>query len=448
MKSSMFALSLAAVLASAETNEELTRKIEALEAEVATLKADQEAIGQSLTDEISALQDALFAPEELYMSHSSLGEAASKVYHSEDALSIGGYGSYRYKKYTRFKNYDSDTANATRRKSEWNIVRFVPYIGFKFNDWILMNTEIEFEDGGARSDDTKNYKYAIVEFSYLDFLIDPSFSVRVGHVLVPMGLTNLNHEPVAFLTADRPTVETLIIPSTWHTNGALLYGKYEGLEYYAGFVTAPDAGSFVEGRFIQQGRLGARQFTDDIGGVARLSYDPGSGLTVGGSFFYGTSSILEEESPGSSTGNSGDAKVGITMAELHATYKNHGFHIQTMAAYGTLSGDVSDLPGNADGSVISESVNGQYLTLGYDLLSGYDGKQKLYGVAEIERLDMDADAQTLYPDNYRYFEYTGGVAYYPDPKVVIKAEYWTRDYASDAKLADEAAVNGSLGFIF
>ena len=75
--------------------------------------------------------------------------------------------------------------------------------GFKFNDWIIMNTEIEFEDGGSRSDGTKNYKYAIVEFSYLDLLFDKAYALRIGHILVPMGLTNLNHEPVAYLTSER-----------------------------------------------------------------------------------------------------------------------------------------------------------------------------------------------------------------------------------------------------
>ena len=111
-----------------------------------------------------------------------------------------------------------------------------------------------------------------MEFSYLDFLFDEAYALRVGHLLVPMGLTNLNHEPVAYLTTERPTVETFIIPSTWHTNGALMHGRIDALEYYAGVITAPDAGGFTEGRFIQQGRLGARQFTDDLGFVGRVQY--------------------------------------------------------------------------------------------------------------------------------------------------------------------------------
>ena len=447
MKKTLFSLCCAAAMASAATNEALQQQIDELKTQIAEIQNNNDEQSEALVEEIMGLKDEIYAPVDTYESFSSLGVAASKVYNSKSAVSIGGYGEYEFKKYSDFKNYDSDTANETRRKSEWNIVRFVPYIGFRFNDWIVMNTEIEFEDGGARSDDTKNYKYAIIEFSYLDFLIDDAFALRVGHVLVPMGMTNLNHEPVAYLTAERPMVETLIIPSTWHTNGVLVHGRIKGFEYYAGMVTSPDAGGFIEGRYIQQGRLGARQFTDDLGFVARGTYNLGDGLNVGGSVFYGNSSVAEETRPGASTGLVGDADVTITMAEMHMQYRNHGLDIKAMAAYGGLGGDIDALR-DITGEAISNAVNGQYVTVGYDLIGSLGSAQQLLAVAEVERLDMDAEGVGVYPDNNRFFEYTAGLAYYPDPKVVLKADYWTRDYAEAAKLADESAITMQIGFIF
>lgn len=379
-----------------------------------------------------------------YESFTDLGLAASKVYTSDSALSIGGYGEYKYKKYNNFKNYTSDTANETRSKSETNVVRFVPYIGYKFNDWIIMNTEIEFEDGGARSDGTKNYKYAIVEFSYLDFLLDEKYNFRVGHVLVPFGNINLNHEPTAFLTAERPLVETFIIPSTWHTNGALAFGNIEGFDYYAGVITSPDAGNFTEGRFIQQGRQGARQFTDDISGVARVSYKEIAGMEMGGSLYYGQTSTLAETKPGVSS-SSLDLEVSMFMAEAHANYEGNGWNVQALATMGSLGDDYELLSENG---TIAGSVNGQYLTVGYDILHTMNTSQQLFAVGEVERLDLDADDETANPDNYKFNEYTLGLSYFPDPKVVIKAEYNMKDYASGATLADEEAFIASLGFIF
>ena len=441
MKKILLPLSLAAAVM-ADTD--LQSQIDALKAEVETLKTEREQSEEVLVEEIGSLKDAIYSPVDQYESFSSMGAAASKVYYAKSAVSIGGYGEYEIKKYFNYKNYDSDTANDTRNKTEWNIVRFVPYIGFRFSDWIVMNTEIEFEDGGARSDDTKNYKYAIIEFSYIDFLFDPAYALRIGHILVPMGITNLNHEPVAYLTSERPFVETFIIPSTWHTNGALMHGKIENFEYYAGVVTSPDAGRFIEGRFIQQGRLGARQFTDDLSFVARGQYALGNGFDFGGSVLYGNSSILEEDRPGVSTGNSGDAEITISLAEIHATYRNHGFDIKALASYGTLGGDVDEL---ADGT-ISDAVNGEYITFGYDLLHSFSTAQQLYGVAEIEHLDMDASGTTEYPDNNRFYEYTAGIAYFPDPKVVLKADYAVKDYGPNAKLSDENYLTFQAGFIF
>ncbi len=444
MKKIVLSLAVCASLSMAATNEELYQEIQTLKKEMNEMKTSQEEQNEAILEEVANSQ---YENGTKYESFSSMGQAASKVYYSDSFVSIGGYGEYKYKKYSGFKNYGSDSANDTRNKSEFNIVRFVPYIGFKFNDWIVMNTEIEFEDGGARSDNTKNYKYAIVEFSYLDFLIDTSFALRVGHVLVPFGLVNLNHEPVAYLTTDRPMVETIIIPSTWHTNGLLSHGKIDAFEYYAGLITSPDGGGFIEGRFIQQGRLGARQFTDDISFVARGTYDLSGGLNIGGSFMYGVSSVLTQTKPGNPTGHNSNADITITMAEAHITYKNHGFDVQALATYGGLGGDVEQLSQDIS-QTISDSVNGQYVTVGYDILNSFNFSHKLYAVGEVERLDMDASSQTKYVDNNRFYEYTAGLAYFPDPKVVIKADYKTRDYGSKATLADENSFTASAGFIF
>lgn len=419
------------------TSEELEAQLKALQTEFTNFKKEQTATNEALVEEVAGAgeEKSSSTPEKgflggKYESVSDLGLAASKVYHSDSAVSIGGYGEYTFRKYSNYRNNANSATNATLNKATTNVARFVPYFGFKFNDWIVMNTEIEFEDGGARSDDTKNYKYAIVEFSYLDFLFDEKYNLRVGHVLVPFGNINLNHEPTSFLTAQRPLVESYIIPSTWHTNGALVYGKKDKWNYYAGVVTSPDASNFTEGRFIQQGRLGAKQYTDDLTYVARVGYNVMPGLDVGGSFSYGESS------------NVGD--VTMTMGEVHATYKNNGFDIQALAVAGKLGGDYQ----NVNTETLSKEVNGQYLTVGYDVLNTVKTSQKLFAVAEIERLNMDASDETAIMDNNKFFEYTAGIAYYPDPKVVVKAEYNLKDYNKLSSLADEEAIQATLGFIF
>lgn len=223
-----------------------------------------------------------------------------------------------------------------------------------------------------------------------------------------------------------------------------MFGTYNDFDYYAGLVTSPDAGKFTEGRFIQQGKQGARQFTDDLSGVARLSYKGYAGAEIGGSLYYGQSSTLAETKPGVSS-SSLDVDVSIFMAEAHAQYKENGWNVQAMAVMGSLGDDYEQLTENG---TIAGSVNGQYMTVGYDLLHNMSTSQQLFAVGEIERLDLDADDETANPDNYKFNEYTLGLAYYPDPKVVVKAEYNMRDYNDDAQLSDEEAITASLGFIF
>jgi hypothetical protein len=138
------------------------------------------------------------------------------------------------------------------------------------------------------------------------------------------------------------------------------------------------------------------------------------------------------------------ADIDMTMGEVHATYKNNGFDVQALAVAGKLGGDYQ----NVNTETLSSEVNGQYLTVGYDVLNTVKTSQKLFVVGEVERLDMDVKDETAVVDNNKFFEYTAGIAYYPDPKVVIKAEYNLKDYNSQAKLADEEAIQATLGFIF
>ncbi len=176
-----------------------------------------------LAEEVLATQTGGFTLVEPGKSYSGLGDAASKVYYSKNPLSVGGYGEMYY------SNPDNGDDYA-------DVYRFITYFGYKFSDSVILNTEIEFEHGANAEDGGE----VVIEFMYLDFLLQKEINLRLGHVLVPMGLINLRHEPTLFNTVQRPEVENKLIPSTWHENGALAYGRFEnlGLEYTAGVINA------------------------------------------------------------------------------------------------------------------------------------------------------------------------------------------------------------------
>ena len=201
-------------------------------AELDSLKqriADLEAAQNTLVEETADLKTGFsFNTVDTDKSHKGMGAAASKVYYSKSPLSIGGYGEMYY-------------AGRENADNIADVYRFVPYIGYRFNDNLVLNVELEFEHGGAKPGSSE-YGYAVIEFMYLDFMLSDAFSVQVGNILVPMGLTNLRHEPTLFNTVQRPSVEKYLIPSTWNSNGAMAYGNIgeSGFTYNAGIIQALD----------------------------------------------------------------------------------------------------------------------------------------------------------------------------------------------------------------
>jgi hypothetical protein len=92
-----------------------------------------------------------------------LGPAASKVYRAQQGVALGGYGELLYR---NFVNEDKDDV--------FDFQRAVLYVGYKFNDKFVLNTEIEVEHA----------KEIFVEFAYVDYLFLPELSFRAGMVLL------------------------------------------------------------------------------------------------------------------------------------------------------------------------------------------------------------------------------------------------------------------------
>ena len=207
---------------------ELERKVDVLTAEIAQLRLG------------AAADTALLSVGP----RSGLGPAASKVYGTKHGVSLGGYGEMLYENFDRER--EDGTASAALDRLDF--LRMVLYVGHKFSDELLLNSEVEFEHAGVTdqgtvegtsdpltgevSGDAELSGEAVVEFAYLEWSRKPVFGIRAGMLLVPMGLTNEQHEPTVFIGARRSEVEQLIIPTTWSANGAGVIGDFpNGLSY-------------------------------------------------------------------------------------------------------------------------------------------------------------------------------------------------------------------------
>src|SRR6185295_7052115 len=186
-----------------------------------------------------------------------LGAAASKVYRANEGVSIGGYGEMIY------ENREGELASA-------DSLRAVVYTGYKFNDRVLFNSELEVEHANLERGGNVE-----LEFAYLDYLIRPELNVRTGLVLVPVGFTNEQHEPTAYIGARRPALESVIIPTTWMELGGGVFGEIGRTSYRGYLVTGLDSVGFGAEEGIREGRqAGGEAKAEDWAAVGRVDFHP------------------------------------------------------------------------------------------------------------------------------------------------------------------------------
>src|SRR5262249_13073936 len=157
------------------------------------------------------------------------------------------------------------------------------YTGYKFNDRVLFNSELEVEHATTEKGGNVNS-----EFAYLDFLHRPELNFRAGLMLMPMGLVNEQHEPTAYLGAHKAETEQVVIPATWSELGAGVFGDSGPFSYRAYLVTGLDSKGFGPEEGLREGRQGGSEALAQHGAITgRLDWHPIEGTFLGTSLYTG-----------------------------------------------------------------------------------------------------------------------------------------------------------------
>ena len=396
-----------------------------------------------LTDEVSTLRTQVAVPEETELKSAyGYGPAASRVYGAQRGLSIGGYGEANY------VNFVGDEGDDDLDRS--NALRTVLYVGYKFSESIVFNSEIEFEN--ATTEGVNNGEeggFVSVEFAALDFMWRPEINGRAGLLLVPMGFINEVHEPPFFYGVQRPEVEHDILPATWRENGVGLFGQIgESLEYRAYLMSGFNAQNFsVEG--IRDGRQsGSLSLSEDFAFVTRVDWTPElmPGFLLGGAVYVGDSGQDVEVAGGDVP----DARLWVF--EGHAQYENGPFHARGLFAFSSLSdarelNNVLSADPEFEGPVADEMLGG-YTEVAYDvypLLFGGEDRQ-LEPFIRVEYVDTQYDVPSGFDANrdQAFWVYTGGMNFYPHPNVVLKVEYRNLEHAGFGREGRRAGVGDGI----
>ncbi len=386
---------------------------------------------KALAEELRRLKLEMGLRDVEYQSYAGMGPAASKVYFAPKGLAIGGYGEVIYNKY-------SDLPGSDRS----DLLRAVLYAGYRFNDRIVFNSEIEFEHAGRE---------VSVEFAYLDFLFSHALRLRVGNVLVPLGFVNEMHEPAFFNGVLRPDVEQRLIPSTWSENGLGLHGEVAGLRYKAFLLTGLDlfrdtADEPIEAdSWLRESRSGgAESRAATLAGAVRLDYDAGP-FTVGGAFYGGRADQRDRTATGDAI------RATVTIAEVHAQVLWRGFTGRVLGVLGTLgdAAKVNERLGLPLDEGLGSRVQGGYAEAGFDVLSVISpgGESSLTPFVRYERYDLNARVPSGYTRDPGVDVHvtTAGVTYKPISTVVVKADVQRRD-PEGGSAVDQ--VNVGAGYVF
>ncbi len=374
--------------------EKLTKKLEDKESKPVSKKVvELDRKTDVLAGAVEKIRTQLFIPDEVeYKSQYGLGPAASKIYKVNKGLSIGGYGEANYQTIVDDKSGKSDSAD---------FGRLVIYLGYKFTDNILFNSEIEFEHGttGSGAEDKGSVS---VESAALDFFFDPMVNARAGMVLIPMGFINPIHEPTFFFGNNRPEVERRIIPSTWREVGVGLFGELApGLTYTIYGINGMNAADFTSSG-IRSGRQSASKAkAEDLAFVGRFDYalPQVPGVTIGASAYLGNSGQNQIFTGQNQIFNGQQVDVFTQLYEGHVQVKYRGLEFRALGSWGRI-GDAAVLSA-AKGETIGSENYGWYTEVGYDVMPHLfaDSTQYLAPFFRYERFDTIASAPNGFADD-------------------------------------------------
>lgn len=398
-----------------------------------------------LSEEIEKLK--LGEVEETYQSKYGFAPAASKVYYVKKGISLGGYGEMLYQ---GFKSTKDDGSRGARDEADF--LRQIVYVGYKFSDKVVFNSEIEFEHASSGKKGE-----ASVELSTLDFFLSDMFNARVGLLLVPMGLINEFHEPPTFHGAKRPDVESEIIPSTWRENGVGIFGENEKVSYRLYTVASLDSTGDVKNTTVRSWRAsGSKSVADDLALTGRMDYKPKPDFLAGFSFFNGNTG---QGKPITFNGTFQTIKARLTLWDIHTRFSGNtlnlqgleGLEFRMLYARGKI-GDSAQL--NADKGLtgnksIGSELFGWYMEGAYDI-SEYFLKDPVAYLAPFIRYerfntqDSVPSGFSLDPANDKT-TVTYGFTYKPEPNVVLKLDYQDR---KNKKGTGNDQFNFAAGFLF
>ncbi len=351
-----------------------------------------------------------------------VGPAASHIYSQKrNGASLAGYGEIVYRNYSATRDND----RKSDKTDQIDYLRNVLYVGYKFNNRFLFNSEIEIEHAVVGEEGPGE---VALEFGYIEAILSQALTIRGGMLLIPVGIINELHEPPTFFGVLRPRTARQIIPTTWRSTGIGLLGSTSnGFSYRLYLVEGLNAVNFSASGIRSGRQSGAKAIAEDFALTGRLEYAGIPGLTLGASFFTGNSGQGLTDSTGK------EIQANTSLIALHGILRRNGLELRALYAMSSLS-DVTrlnqtlGLKGNAS---IGKRQRGFYMTAAYDALRliAPGSEAQLLPYFQYDALDTQDDIPAGFTKNpaNRQSIVTIGVLFKPIPRIGLKIDYLNRN---------------------
>jgi hypothetical protein len=354
------ALAVGGAWAQTATEAELARRLDRLAAELASVKVQLAQLQQrpappAQTTATPSESSAPIAPP--IRPDPALAASASQATPPvEPDTVLTSYGEINYNRPTR-----------ASQNAQADVRRFVFGFQHRFDARTKVVTELEVEHAVTSATDRGE---VAVEQAFVEHQVTPTWALRAGLFLMPVGLLNESHEPTAYYGVERNFVETAIIPTTWREGGAQLIGSFDnGVTVQGGVSTSFDLTKWdtasASGRESPLGSIHqelALAKSHDLAVFGALNWRGIPGLLLGGSIFTGQATQAQAV-----------ASARVTLWDLHARWTPGRWDVSTLYSRGTISNTAAlNAPLLGNPTLIPKSFDGYYLQGAYKVWSHED----------------------------------------------------------------------------
>jgi hypothetical protein len=362
---------------------------------------------------------------------------------------VGGYGQFNLNSLRVGPDKDNDFVTRA------NLRRIVLFVAHPITDDIRVYSEFEWENALACDgcNGSAEVEQAFVEWN----LLGDALALRFGLVLVPMGIINQWHEPPVFHGVDRPSVDTVIIPTTWRELGLGVTGQLAEIWHYELYLTTTVDPLRLDATGLQPAlTFGSLARADAFAVTGRIEVEPVLGVIGGVSFF--ASDIGGNAEYYRSNGKKRDLKLPLLGYSVDARMRRFGIEARLVWAQFFFP-NAEDLMKSyrEDGSPsfpnidttgpLAEVSFGGYIEVAYDVLHPLHSNHELLPFIRLETYDSQAKV----PSGYRRMpeldidELTMGLTYRPIPQLAFKSDVQLRDRRYGL---DEIQVDLGFGYMF